>query len=102
MAWSNWICISAINQVSIDDLWRYASIDRVANVMRPYLESIVTGAEIFQQHPMDEPWPLSRIPGMHPLIDAKRADISRICREHHIHRLDVVRLGRARLRFRSG
>jgi predicted transcriptional regulator of viral defense system len=26
----------------MDDLWRYATIDRVANVMRPYLESIVT------------------------------------------------------------
>ena len=24
----------------MDDLWRYATIDRVANVMRPYLESI--------------------------------------------------------------
>ena len=23
-----------------DDLWRYAKINRVANVMRPYLESI--------------------------------------------------------------
>ena len=26
----------------MDDLWRYATIDRVANVMRPYLESIAT------------------------------------------------------------
>lgn len=26
---------------------------------------------------------------MHPLIAAKRADISRICQEHHIHRLEV-------------
>ena len=26
----------------IDDLWRYATIDRVTNVMRPYLESITT------------------------------------------------------------
>ena len=26
----------------MDDLWRYATIDRVANVMRPYLQSIVT------------------------------------------------------------
>jgi predicted transcriptional regulator of viral defense system len=24
----------------MDDLWRYATIDRVANVMRPYLESV--------------------------------------------------------------
>jgi hypothetical protein len=24
----------------MDDLWRYAAIDRVANVMRPYLETI--------------------------------------------------------------
>jgi predicted nucleotidyltransferase len=26
---------------------------------------------------------------MHPLIASKRADISRICQEHHIHRLEV-------------
>lgn len=26
----------------LDDVWRYAIIDRVANVMRPYLESITT------------------------------------------------------------
>jgi len=26
---------------------------------------------------------------MHPLIAARRDDISRICREHHIHRLEV-------------
>lgn len=26
----------------MDDLWRYATIDRVANVIRPYLESIAT------------------------------------------------------------
>lgn len=26
----------------MDDLWRYATIDRVANVMRPYLESVAT------------------------------------------------------------
>ena len=26
---------------------------------------------------------------MHELIDKKRADISRICRHHHIHRLEV-------------
>ncbi|UPG90837.1 AbiEi antitoxin N-terminal domain-containing protein [Luteibacter aegosomaticola] len=26
--------------VSMDDLWRFAKIDRVANVMRPYLESL--------------------------------------------------------------
>jgi hypothetical protein len=25
---------------SIDELWRYARLDRVANVMRPYLESL--------------------------------------------------------------
>ena len=28
------------NQASVDDLWRYAKICRVANVIRPYLESI--------------------------------------------------------------
>ena len=27
--------------VTADDLWRYAKIDRVANVMRPYLEAIL-------------------------------------------------------------
>ena len=27
-------------KATMDDLWRYAAIDRVANVMRPYLESI--------------------------------------------------------------
>jgi predicted transcriptional regulator of viral defense system len=27
-------------KLSIDALWRYAAIDRVANVMRPYLESV--------------------------------------------------------------
>lgn len=27
-------------KVKIDDLWRYAEIDRVANVMRPYLEAL--------------------------------------------------------------
>jgi predicted transcriptional regulator of viral defense system len=27
-------------KVTMDDLWRYAAVDRVANVMRPYLESI--------------------------------------------------------------
>ena len=26
---------------------------------------------------------------MHPLIDQKRADIARICREHHIRKLEV-------------
>ena len=30
----------ARNKASVDDLWRYAKICRVANVMRPYLESI--------------------------------------------------------------
>ena len=27
-------------KASADDLWRYASVNRVANVMRPYLEAI--------------------------------------------------------------
>ncbi|MBS0513891.1 MAG: AbiEi antitoxin N-terminal domain-containing protein [Proteobacteria bacterium] len=27
-------------KVKMDDLWRYAAIDRVANVMRPYLETV--------------------------------------------------------------
>jgi predicted transcriptional regulator of viral defense system len=27
-------------KLSMDALWRYATIDRVANVMRPYLESV--------------------------------------------------------------
>jgi predicted transcriptional regulator of viral defense system len=27
-------------RVSIDELWRYAQLDRVANVMRPYLEAL--------------------------------------------------------------
>ncbi|MDP2705995.1 MAG: transcriptional regulator, partial [Burkholderiales bacterium] len=27
-------------KVTMDDLWRYAAVDRVANVMRPYLETI--------------------------------------------------------------
>ena len=27
-------------KVTMDDLWRYAAVNRVANVMRPYLESI--------------------------------------------------------------
>ena len=27
-------------KVTMDDLWRYAAVDHVANVMRPYLESI--------------------------------------------------------------
>lgn len=27
-------------QVSMDDLWRYATLYRVANVMRPYLKSL--------------------------------------------------------------
>lgn len=29
-------------RATMDDLWRYATIDRVANVMRPYLESLET------------------------------------------------------------
>ena len=31
--WSN-------GKLSMDDLWRYAAVDRVSNVMRPYLESV--------------------------------------------------------------
>ena len=27
-------------KATMDDLWRHAAIDRVANVMRPYLESV--------------------------------------------------------------
>ena len=27
-------------KVTMDDLWHYAGVNRVANVMRPYLESI--------------------------------------------------------------
>ena len=27
-------------KATMDDLWHYASVNRVANVMRPYLESI--------------------------------------------------------------
>jgi hypothetical protein len=27
-------------KASVDDIWRFAKICRVANVMRPYLESI--------------------------------------------------------------
>lgn len=30
----------ARNQASSDDLWRHAKVCRVANVMRPYLESL--------------------------------------------------------------
>jgi predicted transcriptional regulator of viral defense system len=30
----------ARNKVSVDDIWRYAKVCRVTNVMRPYLESI--------------------------------------------------------------
>ncbi len=30
----------AQGKASIDDIWRFAKIDRVANVMRPYLESV--------------------------------------------------------------
>jgi predicted transcriptional regulator of viral defense system len=29
-------------KLTMDSLWRYATIDRVANVMRPYLESVTT------------------------------------------------------------
>lgn len=28
-------------KVMMDDLWRYANVNRVSNVMRPYLESVV-------------------------------------------------------------
>jgi predicted transcriptional regulator of viral defense system len=27
-------------KLSLDDLWRFAKIDRVANVMRPYMEAV--------------------------------------------------------------
>jgi predicted transcriptional regulator of viral defense system len=30
----------ATNKASLDDIWRYAKVCRVANVMRPYLESV--------------------------------------------------------------
>lgn len=29
-------------KLNMDELWRYATVDRVANVMRPYLESITS------------------------------------------------------------
>lgn len=29
-------------KVTVDALWHYATIDRVSNVMRPYLESVTT------------------------------------------------------------
>ena len=29
------------NKLTMDALWRYAEIDRVAGVMRPYLEALV-------------------------------------------------------------
>lgn len=32
-------------KLNMDELWRYASIDRMENVMRPYLESITTYVE---------------------------------------------------------
>jgi len=32
--------VRAKRKTSADDLWRYAKICRVANVMRPYLEAI--------------------------------------------------------------
>lgn len=32
----------AQRKVTVDALWHYAAIDRVSNVMRPYLESVVT------------------------------------------------------------
>ena len=28
-------------KVTLDELWRYAKINRVTNVMRPYLEAVV-------------------------------------------------------------
>jgi hypothetical protein len=30
-------------RMSMDELWRYAAICRVANVMRPYIESLAAG-----------------------------------------------------------
>ena len=30
----------AHNRASVDDIWRFAKVCRVANVIRPYLESI--------------------------------------------------------------
>jgi len=32
----------AQRKVTVDALWHYATIDRVSNVMRPYLESVIT------------------------------------------------------------
>lgn len=32
----------ASSKASVDEIWRFAKICRVANVMRPYLESIAT------------------------------------------------------------
>jgi predicted transcriptional regulator of viral defense system len=32
--------VRSSNQATVDDIWRYAKVCRVANVMRPYLESI--------------------------------------------------------------
>jgi hypothetical protein len=29
-----------MNKVTMDELWHYATVNRVANVMRPYLESV--------------------------------------------------------------
>ena len=29
------------NKASADDLWRYAKVNRVTNVMRPYLEAVL-------------------------------------------------------------
>lgn len=32
----------AQRKMTVDALWHYATIDRVSNVMRPYLESVIT------------------------------------------------------------
>ena len=32
---------------TMDKVWHFATVDRVANVMRPYLESGTTGVEIW-------------------------------------------------------
>ncbi len=31
----------AQGKLTMDELWHYASIDRVANIMRPYMESVI-------------------------------------------------------------
>jgi predicted transcriptional regulator of viral defense system len=32
----------AQQKFTMDEIWHYATVDRVANVMRPYLESVTT------------------------------------------------------------